>query len=132
MPRSFFAEGLVETEDGEKLTLVCDFFTIQVVEQISGLNWDDDILPSLINPPKHLAILVLYGLLRKRQEHITLDEAAGLTYDKHAIAIWAIVGDVIRRACNFGEAEQEVEAKQEAAPPKKKSAGRSRSSVASG
>lgn len=128
MPRSFFAEGLIETDEGEKLTLVCDFFTIQVVEQVSGLNWDADVIPALADPPKHLAIQVLYGLLRKRQDQITLDEAAGLTYDKNAIAIWAVVGDVIRRACNFGEPEDEEEAK----PVKKKSAGRSRTSAVSG
>src|SRR5687768_9737518 len=103
--RPFFAEGLIETEDGEKLTLVCDFYTIDVVEQISGQNWDD-ILPQLVDPPKALAVQVLYGLLRKRQENVTLDEAAGLSYDENAIAIWAVVGDVIRRACNLGGAEE--------------------------
>lgn len=122
--RPFFAEGLIETEDGEKLTLVCDFYTIDVVEQISSQNWDD-ILPQLISPPKALAVQLLYGLLRKRQENITLDEAAGLSYDKNAIAIWAVVGDVIRRACNLGGEEEETTAK-------KKPSGRSRRSVKSG
>jgi hypothetical protein len=122
--RSFFAEGLIETQDGEKLTLVCDFYTIDVVEQISGQNWDD-ILPQLVNPPKALAVQLLYGLLRKRQENITLDEAAGLSYDKNAVAIWAVVGDVIRRACNLGGDEED-------APAKKKPSGRSRSSARNG
>lgn len=124
MPRSFFAEGLIETDEGEKLILVCDFYTIDVVEQISGQNWDD-ILPQLVKPPKALAIQLLYALLRKRQEHITLDEAAGLSYDKNAIAIWAVVGDVIARACNFGSGEEEE-------PAKKKQSGRSKASTASG
>ena len=123
--RPFFAEGLFETEDGEKLTLVCDFYTIDVVEQITGLNWDDDILPQLASPRKALAVQLLYGLLRKRQEHITLDEAAGLSYDKNAIAMWAVVGDVIRRACNIGGGE-------EAEPAKKKPAGRSKGSASNG
>jgi hypothetical protein len=126
--RPFFAEGQIETEDGDKLTLVCDFYTIDVAEQITGLNWDEDILPALINPPKALAVKLLYALLRKRQEHVTLDEAAGLSYDKNAIAIWAVVGDVIRRACNLGESEEE-DADQ---TTKKKSAGRSRRSARSG
>lgn len=121
--RPFFAEGLIETEDGEKLTLVCDFFTIEVAEQITGQNWDD-ILPQLVSPPKALAVKVLYSLLRKRHEHITLDEAAGLSYDKNAIAIWAIVGDVIARACNFGSDEEDS--------AKKKPRGRSKASAASG
>jgi hypothetical protein len=124
--RAFFAEGLIETEDGEKLTLVCDFYTIDVAEQITGMNWDEDILPALANPPKALAVKLLYALLRKRQEQVTLDEAAGLSYDKNAIAIWAVVGDVIRRACNLGGADEDE------APAKKKSGGRSRSSAKSG
>lgn len=124
--RPLFAEGLVETEDGEKLTLVCDFYTIKVVEDITGLNWDRDIIPALVDPPKSLAIQVLYGLLRKRQENVTLDEAAGLSYDKNAIAIWAVVGDVIQRACNLFQAEEEEPS------AKKKPAGRSRVSEKSG
>lgn len=122
--RPFYAEGLIETEDGEKLTLVCDFYTIDVVEQISGQNWDD-IIPQLVNPPKALAVQLLYGLLRKRQEHVTLNEAAGLSYDKNAVAIWAVVGDVIRRASNLGGDEEETGAK-------KKPSGRSRRSAKSG
>ena len=123
--RPFFAEGLIETEDGEKLQLVCDFYTIKVCEDVTGLNWDQDILPALADPPKSLAVQVLYALLRKRQEHVTLDEAAGLSYDKNAIAIWAVVGDVIRRACNFGDDK-------EGEPAKKKPAGRSKGSARNG
>lgn len=122
--RPFFAEGLIETEDGEKLALVCDFYTIDVLEQISGENWDD-ILPQLVSPPRALAVKVLYSLLRKRHPDITLDEAAGVSYDKNQIAIWAIVGDVIGRALNFGSDEEE-------APAKKKPSGRSRGSGKSG
>lgn len=123
--RPFFAEGLIETEDGEKLTLVCDFYTIDVVEQISGLNWDQDILPQMTNPSKALSVQLLYGLLRKRHVNVTLDEAAGLTYDKNAIAMWAVAGDVIRRACNLGGVEEQE-------PAKKKPNGRSRGSAKSG
>jgi hypothetical protein len=122
--RSFYAEGSIETEDGDKLTLVCDFYTIDIVEQITGENWDK-IIPQLVNPPRALAVKVLYGLLRKRHEGITLDEAAGVSYDRNSIAIWAVMGDVIHRACNFGGDEAE-------APAKKKSRGRSKSSVESG
>lgn len=117
--RSFFAEGMFETEDGEKLQLVCDFYAVDVVEQITELNWDLDIIPQMASPSKALGARLLYGLLRKRQPNVTLDEAMGLTYDKNAPALWAVVGDVIRRACNLdtGEAEE--------APAKKKSGGRS-------
>lgn len=125
--RPFFAEGLIETEDGEKLSLVCDFYTIKVCEDVTGLNWDQEILPALANPPKSLAVQVLFSLLRKRQEHVTLDEAAGLSYDKNAIAIWAVVGDVIRRACNLDFGEDEP-----AETSKKKPAGRSKRSARNG
>lgn len=123
--RPFYADGSIENEDGDKLTLVCDFYTIEIVEEITGQNWDD-IIPQLINPPRALAVKVLYGLLRKRHEGITLDEAAGLSYDKNAIAIWAVMGDVIRRACNFADGE---EAKEEN-PPKRR--GRSKPSEGNG
>lgn len=121
--RSFFAEGLIETEDGEKLTLVCDFYTIDVVEQITGESWDD-ILPQLASPPRALAVKVLYGLLRKRHPSITLDEAAGVSFDKNQTAIGVVMGDVIRRACNFGSDEEEA--------PKKKPGGRSKASARNG
>jgi hypothetical protein len=123
--RAFNAEGTVQTADGEKLTLVCDFSTIDVVEGITGEKWDD-ILPQLVDPPRALLVKVLYGLLRKRHEGITLDEAAGVMFDKNRAAVMAVMGDVIRRACNFVEDE---EAKDEN-PPKRR--GRSRSSAKNG
>lgn len=122
--RAFFAEGQFETDGGERLTLVCDFQTIDVVESVTGENWDD-ILPQLIKPPKSLAVKVLYGLLRKRHEGITLDEAAALFYDQNSIALWAVMGDVIARACNFGDGGEDQ-------PAKKKRGGRSPSSAKSG
>lgn len=123
--RSFFAEGQFETDEGEKLTLVCDFYALKVIEGLTGQDWDE-IVPQLVKPPKSLAVEVLFGLLRKRQENITLDEAAALFYDKNSRALWAIMGDVIARACNFDEVDDE------AATAKKKSSGRSRSSARSG
>lgn len=124
--RAFNAEGTVQTADGEKLTLVCDFYTIDVVEGITGEKWDD-ILPQLVDPPRALLVKVLYGLLRKRHEDVTLDEAAGVMFDKNRAAIMAVMGDVIRRACNFDS--DEPEAKDENPPVRR---GRSRSSAKSG
>lgn len=121
--RAFFAEGTVEA-DGETLTLVCDFQAIDVVESITGENWDE-IIPQLVKPAKALGVKVLYGLLRKRHEGITLDEVAALTYSKDSMAIWAVAGDVIAKACNFEQASDDGHAK-------KKPAGRSRDSVESG
>lgn len=122
--RSFFAEGQFQTDEGERLTLVCDFAALDVIEGVTGQNWDE-IVPQLVKPPRGLAVKVLYGLLRKRHEQISLDEVAGLFFDKNSIALWAVMGDVIARACNFDAGEED-------AKPKKKPAGRSRTSVKSG
>lgn len=116
---------MIETDEGDRLTLVCDFYALKVIEQVAEQYWDD-ILPQLANPPRHLAAIVLYGLLRGRQDKITLDEAAAFFFDKNSIAVWAVMGDVIRRASNLDEPEEE------AAPVKKKRSGRSKASAESG
>lgn len=123
--RSFLAEASFETKSGEKLFLVCDFYTIKVVEDITGQNWND-VIPQLIDPPLSLFIQVLYGLLRKRHEGITLDEASAVIYDvKERGALAAVMGAVIAKACNFESDEEEV-------GPKKKLSGRSQGSGKSG
>jgi hypothetical protein len=122
--RAFFAEGQFETDEGDRLTLVCDFSALDVIEQVTGYNWDE-IVPQLVNPPRALAVKVLYGLLRKRHEQISLDEVAGLFFDKNAIALWAVMGEVIARACNFESSGGDK-------PAKKKPAGRSQSTARSG
>lgn len=124
--RSFNAEGTFETEDGERITLVCDFSTIDVVQGITGQNWDD-VMPQLAEFDRALLTKILWAMLRKRHEGISLDEAAALGFDKNSIALWAIMGDVINRACNISD---DKPAEDEAA--KKKSRGRSKSSAASG
>jgi hypothetical protein len=124
--RAFFAEGQFETDEGERLTLVCDFSALDVIEQVTGQNWDE-IVPQLVDPPRALAVKVLYGLLRKRHDRISLDEVAGLFFDKNAIALWAVMGEVIARACHFDKGEDD-----EAKPAKKKPRGQSRSTARSG
>lgn len=126
--RSFFAEASFETKDGERLHLVCDFYTIQVVEDITGRDWDE-IVPELVGSGRTLKIMVLYGLLRKRHPGITLDEATAITYDVDEGALGALMGAIIAKAQNPGADE---EASEEKAPAKKKSGGRSRASAKSG
>lgn len=123
--RAFFAEGMIETDEGERLTLVCDWYALKVIEDVAGQNWDD-IVGQLTNPPRHLAAIVLYGLLRGRQETITLDEAMALFCDKNSIAIWAVMGKVIQRASNLEEVEETDTGS------KKKSRGRSKASASVG
>lgn len=124
--RSFYAEGSVKTSEGETLSLVCDFYALDIIEQITGQDWDD-IIPQL-GPTcnRGLAVKVLYGFLRRKHDGITMDEAAAISYDENSLAIWTVVGDIIRRACNIADDELEGE------PSKKKPDGRSQSSAKNG
>jgi hypothetical protein len=123
--RSFYAEGQLQTRGGDKLTLVCDFYTIEVVQGVTGQNWDE-ILPLLFTGDRALLVKVLYGLLRKRHQDITIDEAAAVSFDCDQTVLGATVADVIKRACNLADGE---EAKDEN-PPKRR--GRSKSSADNG
>lgn len=120
--KPFNAEGVFETQAGEKLTLVCDFYAIDIAQQVAELSWDDIVERFLTD--RVLAVKVLYALLRRKHAGVTIDEAADVSFDKNQIALWAIMGDVVRRACNIDQ-----EAKDEN-PPKRR--GRSRSSAKSG
>lgn len=121
--RAFFAEASFDA-GGEQLTMVCDFYAIAVVEGVTGQNWND-IVPQLADPPFTLFVQVLYGLLRKRHEGITLDQVTALFYDtKERNAIVALMGAVIAKACNFDTGED--------APAKKKLSGASRTSERNG
>ena len=122
--KSFWHEGQVEV-DGETLTLVCDFYAIDVIESLTGQGMDE-ILPQMVTPSHSLAVKVLWGLLRRKHEGITLDEAAGALFSsrENTVKVSAVMGDVLRRAMNVGE-----EAKDEN-PPRRR--GRSKSSGKNG
>lgn len=119
--RTFFHEGQVEVE-GEILHLVCNFRTIDVIESITEQKMSD-ILPQLIDPPHALIGKVLWAMLREKHEGITLDEAAGVAFGPDGAAIGVVLGDILRRAFNLGEAKDEN-------PPKRR--GRSKPSLESG
>lgn len=99
--RSFYHEGQVEV-DGEKLTLVCNFRAIDVIESVTGEKMTD-ILPQLADPPMALVGKVLWGLLREKHEGVTLDEAAGVGFGMDGARVGVIMGDVLRRAFNLGD-----------------------------
>lgn len=120
----FYHEGQVEA-GGEKLILVCDFYAIDAIESITGEDWDS-LLTKMTS--RSVSTKVLWGLLRRKHEGITLDEAAGIAFGPDQEAVGLVMGDVIRRACN-------IEGPTDEAPSegaKKKSAGRSRTSAKSG
>jgi hypothetical protein len=102
--RAFYAEGQLLSKTGDKFHLVCDFFTIDVVEQVTGETWDE-VIAQLGDdkPPRALLIKVLYGLLRKRHEEITLDEAAAVFMDCDRLVFGATIGTLISQASNWEE-----------------------------
>lgn len=119
--RSFYHEGQVEVE-GETLHLVCNFRAIDCIESVTGEKMSD-ILLQLADPPHALAGKVLWGLLREKHEGVTLDEAAGAGFGPEGHKVGVVVGDVLRRAFNLGEAKAEN-------PPKRR--GRSKTSAKNG
>jgi hypothetical protein len=121
--KPFYFEGQVEA-DGETLTLVCDFGAIMAIEGVTGENWDD-IVPQLAAPSRTLSVQVLWGLLRRKHEGITLDQAAGVAFGKDQAKVGECMFDVIARACNIagGDADES---------PKKKPDGQSGSSESNG
>lgn len=121
--KSFYHEGQVEA-DGESLTLVCDFGAIMAIEGVTGENWDD-IVPQLAAPSRTLSVQVLWGLLRRKHEGITLDQAAGVAFGKDQAAVGQCMFEVIARACNIVDDEKTGGAK-------KKRSGQSPSSESNG
>lgn len=120
--RPFYHEGQVEV-DGEKLTLVCNFRAIDVIESLTGEKMSD-ILPQLVDPPYSLVGKILWGLLREKHEGVTLDEAAGVGFGPSGAVVGVVMADVIRRAFNLGEKEKDEN------PPKRR--GRLKTSSESG
>jgi hypothetical protein len=116
--RTFYHDGQVEV-DGEKLTLVCNFRAIDVIEGVTGEKMSD-ILPQLIDPPYALVGKVLWGLLREKHEGVTLDEAAGVGFGPEGQKVGVVMADVLSRAFNLGEKAKDEN------PPRRR--GRSKSS----
>jgi hypothetical protein len=117
--RPFYHEGLVEV-DGEKLTLVCNFRAIDVIESLTGEKMSD-ILPQLLDPPHALVGKVLWAMLREKHEGVTLDEAAGVGFGPEGTKVGVVMGDILGRAFNLGGTEKGEN------PPKRRS-GRSKTS----
>lgn len=117
--RSFYNEGHVNIGDGEQLHLVLDFRAIDIIESLTGQSMDQ-ILPQLASPTHSLVTKVLWAMLREKHEGVTLDQAMGVVVDpKYGAAAGLVVGDLLRRAYNLGEAKDKN-------PPKRR--GRSKTS----
>jgi hypothetical protein len=100
----FHHEGQVEV-DGETLTLVCDFGAIMAIEGVTGENWDD-IVPRLVAPSRTLSVQVLWGLLRRKHDGVSLDQAAGVAFGTEQAKVGQCMFEVIARACNIADDEK--------------------------
>lgn len=99
--RPFCHEGQV-TVDGETLTLVLDFMAIDVMESLTEQKLSE-ILPQMVDPPTALAGKVLWAMLRRKHEGVTIDEAASIIFSPQRDDVAVVIGDIFRRACNLGE-----------------------------
>lgn len=92
----FYHEGFVEV-DGEKLHLVCDFYAIDCIESVVGENMSD-LVRKTTEWPDSVAVKVLWGMLRRKHEGITLDQAAGVGLGSNGREVGLVMFDVLFRA----------------------------------
>ncbi|HXH52533.1 MAG TPA: hypothetical protein VNH53_03765 [Sphingomicrobium sp.] len=102
---------------GETLRLVINFRTIDILETLTGKPMDD-ILAEITSPrPPHALVgKFLWAMLREHHPSVTLDQVGGLVYSPEYADQGVIVGDLIERAFNVGNA---AEGKKRPRPPKR-------------
>jgi hypothetical protein len=121
MLRPFYNEEQVNigtTEEPEILTLVFNFRAIDAIETLTGEQMDAVAREVLSGEPR-LSVTgkVLWGLLREQHSDATLDQAAGLMFDKErSVPVGLAMGQLLLRAFNI-----ETKAKDEN-PPKRRGA----------
>jgi len=96
---------------GEKLTLAIDFSTIDVIEHIAGEQGGIVQFPNVVAmlyadpPPLSVSGKVLWALLRRHHEDVSLDQAAGLMFSEHGNRVAQAMLTLINRAMNLGKAK---------------------------
>jgi hypothetical protein len=114
---TFYEEEQVKLGE-QTLLLAINFRALDAIETLSEQRMDD-ILPSVLTGTAKLGLLgkVLWGLLREHHPETTLDNAAGLMFDKAtSVSVGLAMSELLRRAFNI-----EVEAKGKN-PPKRRGA----------
>ena len=112
--------------DGEPLTLRLDFRAITIME--GALQSD---MPSIVanfrSGRPQLSVLgqMLWAMLREHHSEVTLDQAAGIMFDKDAAKVGFALDALIEKAFPMAEGRKPKN------PPEKKS-GRSKSFAAAG
>jgi len=109
---SFYDEEPLEV-CGEKLTLAIDFGIIDIIEHTASR--EDGIVPMpnvvamlyAAPPPLSVSGKVLWALLRRHHEEVTMDQAAGLMFSEHGNRVAIAMLSLINRAMNLGEPRKE-------------------------
>ena len=101
--RPFYDEELIEV-DGEKLTLAIDFRAIDVIEGTVGEPMPS-VLAQLFSTPAPLSRSgkVLWALLLRHHDEVTVEEAAGLMFTEHANRVGLAMGGLLQRAFNLAD-----------------------------
>lgn len=114
---AFYDEELVEA-GADKIRLAIDFRAIDTIEHIVGDGGQITSMPLVVSMlfadpiPLSVSGKVLWALLRRHHEQVTLDEAAGLMFGPHGGKVGQAMLTLLLRAMNLGE----VEAKDENPP----------------
>ena len=124
MLTAFYDEEVAQLGD-HTLRLAIDFRAIDLMEHIVGDT--DAITPATViveymlfsaPVPVSISCKVLYALLRRHHEEITLDVAMGVIAGEHSSVVALAMQSLLRRSFNFGEP---VKAKAKN-PPKRRGA----------
>ncbi len=106
---TFHDEELIEV-GGYRLTLAIDFRIIDLAEHLTGKRMPEMISALAVNrPPVGISGQLLWVMLRRHHEQMTLDQSAGLVLGEHGGTILAAVFELLQRAMSFGEAKHDGE-----------------------
>lgn len=111
MPAAFYDEEVVQVGD-ETFTMAIDFRSIDIIEHLVGESGTITPMPEVVamlySDPIPLSVggKVLWALLRRHHETLTLDEAAGLMFCKDANRVAQAMLTLINRAMNLGPSKK--------------------------
>lgn len=122
MLTAFYDEEALSVGD-HSLRLAIDFRAIDVIEHLAGEAGSITPMPEVVAllfadpPPLSIAGKVLWGLLRRHHEDITLDQAAGLMFSEHGDRVAMAMLSLLLRAMNLEEKKEPAKN-----PPKRRGA----------
>lgn len=123
MLTAFYDEEVISVGD-DTLTLAIDFRVIDVIEHLVGEAGSITPMPEVTAmlfadpPPLSVCGKVLWALLRRHHDDVSLDQCAGLMFGEHGNRVALAMYGLIMRAMNL-EAPKEEKGKN---PPKRRGA----------